>query len=83
MRYCFLEWGFYEMFGEDARVASKILNIALTSRNKNEENPVPMCGIPYHSYLPYLKKLVDAGYKVAICEQLEDPKTVKGIVKEG
>lgn len=74
---------FYEMFGEDAKIASKILNIALTARNKNEENPVPMCGVPYHSYIPYLKKLVDAGYKVAICEQLEDPKNVKGIVKRG
>lgn len=74
---------FYEMFGEDAKIASKILNIALTARNKNEENPIPMCGIPYHSYLPYLKKLVDAGYKVAICEQLEDPSTAKGIVKRG
>ncbi|MCX8084230.1 MAG: DNA mismatch repair protein MutS [Calditerrivibrio sp.] len=74
---------FYEMFGEDAKIASKILNIALTARNKNEENPIPMCGVPYHSYLPYLKKLVDAGYKVAICEQLEDPKSAKGIVKRG
>ncbi|MGC8924645.1 MAG: DNA mismatch repair protein MutS [Calditerrivibrio sp.] len=74
---------FYEMFGEDAKIASKILNIALTARNKNEENPIPMCGIPYHSYIPYLKKLVDAGYKVAICEQLEDPKNAKGIVKRG
>ncbi|MEF3254947.1 MAG: DNA mismatch repair protein MutS [Deferribacterales bacterium] len=74
---------FYEMFGKDAKVASKILNIALTARNKNEENPIPMCGVPYHSYVPYLKKLVDAGYKVAICEQLEDPKQAKGIVKRG
>jgi DNA mismatch repair protein MutS len=74
---------FYEMFGEDAKIASKILNIALTARNKNDENPVPMCGVPYHSYIPYLKKLVDAGYKVAICEQLEDPKNAKGVVKRG
>lgn len=74
---------FYEMFGEDADRASKILGIALTSRNKNEENPVPMCGIPYHAYKSYLKKLLNAGEKVAICEQLEDPSKAKGIVKRG
>jgi len=74
---------FYEMFGEDAKVASRILSIALTSRNKKEENPVPMCGIPYHAYKSYLNKLLEAGKKVAICEQLEDPSTAKGIVKRG
>ncbi|MEC9493231.1 DNA mismatch repair protein MutS [Flexistipes sp.] len=74
---------FYEMFGEDANVASRILSIALTSRNKKEENPVPMCGIPYHAYKSYLNKLLEAGKKVAICEQLEDPSTAKGIVKRG
>lgn len=74
---------FYEMFDEDALTASKILGITLTSRNKNSENQVPLCGIPYHSYLPYLIKLLKAGKKVAICEQLEDPKTVKGVVKRG
>ncbi|MHC1698250.1 MAG: DNA mismatch repair protein MutS [Geobacteraceae bacterium] len=73
---------FYEMFLEDAVTAAKILDITLTSRNKNSEGvDVPMCGIPYHSAAPYLAKLVDAGQKVAICEQVEDPKTVKGIVK--
>lgn len=74
---------FYEMFGDDALEASKILGIALTSRNKNSSNPVPLCGIPYHSYLPYLIKLLKAGRKVAICEQLEDPRAAKGVVKRG
>ncbi len=73
---------FYEMFLEDAVTASKILDITLTSRNKNSDGTdVPMCGIPYHSAAPYLAKLIEAGQKVAICEQVEDPKTVKGIVK--
>lgn len=67
---------FYEMFFEDARVASPILEIALTSRQK-----VPMCGIPYHSVDSYLAKLLKHGYKVAICEQVEDPKLAKGVVK--
>src|ERR1700758_1937070 len=62
---------FYEMFFEDAEVASKILGIALTSRNKSEKNPVPLCGVPYHSVEPYIAKLVEHGHKVAICEQVE------------
>jgi len=74
---------FYEMFDEDAEIASKVLGIALTNRNKSSENSPPMCGIPYHSYQPYLNKLLNAGYKVAICEQLEDPSKAKGIVKRG
>ncbi len=74
---------FYEMFDEDALIASKILGIALTSRNKASENAVPMCGIPYHSYQSYLTKLLNAGKKVAICEQLENPEDAKGIVKRG
>ena len=74
---------FYEMFGDDAITASKILGIALTCRNKSSENQVPLCGIPYHSYMPYLVKLLKAGKKVAICEQLEDPKFAKGVVKRG
>ena len=74
---------FYEMFGDDALIASKILGIALTCRNKSSENQIPLCGIPYHSYMPYLVKLLKAGKKVAICEQLEDPKMVKGVVKRG
>lgn len=74
---------FYEMFGDDAVTASKILGIALTCRNKSSENQVPLCGIPYHSYMPYLVKLLKAGKKVAICEQLEDPRFAKGVVKRG
>lgn len=74
---------FYEMFEDDAVTASKILGIALTNRNKSSENSPPMCGIPYHSYQPYLNKLLSAGFKVAICEQLEDPSKTKTIVKRG
>ena len=72
---------FYEMFNEDAIQASKILEITLTSRNKNMDQPIPMCGVPYHSSQDYIKRLIDAGYKVAICEQMEDPKLTKGMVK--
>ncbi len=72
---------FYEMFMEDAVVASRVLGITLTSRNKGVEDSVPLCGIPYHSSQGYIAKLISAGYKVAICEQVEDPKTTKGIVK--
>lgn len=72
---------FYEMFFEDAKTASRILGIALTSRNKSRDNPVPLCGVPFHSAEPYISKLLKSGNKVAICEQIEDPKTAKGIVK--
>ncbi len=73
---------FYEMFLDDAVKASRILDITLTSRNKNSEGAdVPLCGVPYHSCTPYIAKLIEAGEKVAICEQVEDPKSVKGIVK--
>ena len=71
---------FYEMFNEDAKTASSILQIALTSRNK-KSNPVPMCGIPHHAANLYITKLLKAGKKVAICEQTEDPKHAKGLVK--
>jgi len=71
---------FYEMFNEDAKTASGILQIALTARNK-KTNPVPMCGIPHHSANLYITKLLKAGKKVAICEQTEDPKFSKGLVK--
>lgn len=71
---------FYEMFNEDAKTASRILQIALTARNK-KTNPVPMCGIPHHSANLYITKLLKAGKKVAICEQTEDPKLSKGLVK--
>ena len=72
---------FYEMFNEDAKIASKILQITLTSRNKNQSNPVLMCGIPHHSSNLYITKLLKAGKKVALCEQTEDPKLAKGLVK--
>ena len=72
---------FYEMFNEDAKIASKILQITLTSRNKNQPNPVLMCGIPHHSSNLYITKLLKAGKKVALCEQTENPKFVKGLVK--
>jgi len=71
---------FYEMFYEDAITASKILGIVLTSRQKNQENPVPMAGVPYHSVTGYLKKLLDSGFRVAVCEQLEEPSKGKAIV---
>ncbi|MCI5162495.1 MAG: hypothetical protein D3917_10870, partial [Candidatus Electrothrix sp. AX5] len=72
---------FYEMFFEDAETASRVLGITLTSRNKGNENQVPMCGVPYHAVSGYLSKMVKAGYRVALCEQTEDPKEAKGIVK--
>ncbi len=72
---------FYEMFGEDAIKASKVLEIALTTRNKNSDEPVPLCGVPYHAADAYIAKLIKRGLKVAVCEQVEDPKTAKGIVK--
>ncbi|MCX7724992.1 MAG: DNA mismatch repair protein MutS [Thermodesulfovibrio sp.] len=72
---------FYEMFGQDAIIASRVLGITLTTRDKSKENPVPMCGIPYFSSDSYIEKLLREGYKVAICEQIGDPKTSKGIVE--
>ncbi|MGX7106848.1 DNA mismatch repair protein MutS [Hutsoniella sourekii] len=72
---------FYEMFDEDARLAAEILEITLTTRNKNADNPIPMAGVPYHSASDYIRRLVEAGYKVAICEQMEDPKLTKGMVR--
>jgi DNA mismatch repair protein MutS len=72
---------FYEMFFEDAQTAAKILDIALTSRSKSEDSSVPLCGVPYHSAEPYIQKLLDAGHKVAVCEQIEDPKNAKGVVQ--
>lgn len=72
---------FYEMFYEDAEKVSQLLELTLTSRNKNAEDPIPMCGVPHHSAANYIDILVEKGYKVAICEQVEDPKTTKGMVK--
>ena len=72
---------FYEMFFEDAEIASKALEITLTSRNKNDEVPVPMCGVPYRAAQGYIARLIDQGFKVAVCDQVEDPATAKGLVK--
>ncbi len=72
---------FYEMFFEDAQLVSAELDLTLTGKDCGEDERAPMCGIPYHSCEPYIGKLIEKGYKVAICEQVEDPKTAKGIVK--
>ncbi len=72
---------FYEMFFEDAKTASGILEIALTSRNKKEANPIPMCGVPYRAAQSYIAKLIEAGHKVAVCDQVEDASKAKGLVK--
>ena len=72
---------FYELFYEDAVEAAQILELTLTSRNKNAENPIPMAGVPYHAAQQYIDILVDLGHKVAIAEQMEDPKTAVGVVK--
>jgi DNA mismatch repair protein MutS len=72
---------FYEMFFEDAETASRVLDITLTSRNKNDESPVPMCGVPHRAATTYIARLIENGYKVAVCDQVEDPATAKGLVK--
>ncbi len=72
---------FYEMFHSDAKKAASILEIALTSRNKNDSNPIPMCGVPFRAADTYIAKLIDNGCKVAVCEQVEDAAAAKGLVK--
>ena len=72
---------FYEMFFEDAEVVSHELELTLTGRNAGLDERVPMCGVPYHAAQIYIDKLIKNGHKVAICEQLEDPKSTKGMVK--
>ena len=72
---------FYELFFEDATLVAPILEITLTSRNKGKEDSVPLCGFPHHAASSYITKLVEKGFKVAVCEQVEDPKKAKGIVK--
>ena len=76
---------FYEMFEDDARLASKELDLTLTSRDHGRhakaEERIPMCGVPYHASEAYIARLIAKGYKVAICEQMEDPSTAKGLVK--
>jgi DNA mismatch repair protein MutS len=72
---------FYEMFYEDATYVAKALGLTLTTRDKGKEDPVPMCGVPHHAVRTYLVKLTELGHRVALCEQLEDPKVARGIVK--
>ena len=72
---------FYELFFEDAVTASHELELTLTGKNAGLKERVPMCGVPHHAVNVYLEKLIDKGFKVAICEQMEDPKSAKGIVK--
>lgn len=72
---------FYELFDDDAKIASKVLGLTLTSRNHGAKDPTPLAGFPYHALDRYANRLVKAGYKIAICEQVEDPKQAKGIVK--
>jgi len=72
---------FYEMFHEDAVEASKLLSIALTSRDKSSDTPIPLCGVPHHAATNYIAKLLNAGRTVALCEQVEDPKLAKGLVR--
>src|SRR2546430_548004 len=75
---------FYEMFWEDAQVAAKVLGVALTSRSRgglNAEDAIPMAGVPFHAVEAYLRKMIAAGHKVAICEQMEDAALAKGVVK--
>lgn len=72
---------FYELFYDDAIKVAQLLELTLTSRNRNADDPIPMCGVPHHSAQGYIDTLVEQGYKVAICEQMEDPKQAKGMVK--
>ena len=72
---------FFELFFEDAVVASEVLEVALTSRDKHRDDPVPMCGFPHHASPGYIRKLLDGGFKVAVCDQVEDPRHAKGLVK--
>ena len=74
---------FFEMFHDDARTAAPIINIALTARNKKAKDDTAMCGVPHHSISTPIAKLLAAGHKVAICDQLEDPSQAKGLVKRG
>src|SRR6185436_12071806 len=71
---------FYELFFDDAVIAAKALDLTLTSRNKGAEDPIPMAGVPYHAASSYVTRLLEQGFKVAICEQMADPSKVKGIV---
>ena len=71
---------FYETFYEDAETCARVLGLTLTSRSKSD-NPIPLAGVPFHAIDGYLKKMIQAGFRVAVCEQVEDPKKAKGVVK--
>ncbi len=71
---------FYELFFEDAELAARVLDITLTTRSKKDELPIPMCGVPHHSVQPYVAKLLASGFKVALCDQMEDPSDARGLV---
>src|SRR5260221_10013784 len=72
---------FYELFYEDAQTVARVLGLTLTSRDKGSTNPVPMAGFPYHQLDNYLRRLIQAGFRAAVCEQVEDPALAKGLVK--
>ncbi len=72
---------FYELFYDDARNAARVLGLTLTSRDKSSDNPIPMAGFPWHQLDTYLQKLIESGFRAAICDQVEDPKTAKGLVR--
>lgn len=72
---------FYELFFEDAVIASQALDITLTGRDAGEAGRVPMCGVPHHALDGYLERLIEQGFRVAICDQVEDPKAAKGLVR--
>ena len=74
---------FYEMFFEDARRGAALLGLTLTSRNKQDAEPIPMCGVPWHQRDAYVAKLLKLGHKVAVCDQLEDPAQARGLVSRG
>src|SRR6185295_18040692 len=72
---------FYELFYDDAQTAARVLGLTLTSRDKGSTNPIPMAGFPYHQLDNYLRRLIQAGFRAAVCEQVEDPAVAKGLVK--
>ena len=71
---------FYELFFEDAGIAARELQLALTSRNRGDDNPIPMCGVPWRAMESYAAQLIDKGYSIAVCDQTEDPRHAKGLV---
>ena len=73
---------FYELFNDDALIASKELEIVLTGRDAGRDIRMPMCGVPYHAATPYISKLLTRGYRVALCEQMEDPRTAAGKIAD-